>query len=211
MYITCPNCQTKFTVFNEQIGINGRKVKCSKCRHIWHQKLDYNATKLTDFAKIEETPEAITTPFKNEFYTEGSGLPALLPRKPPNYSFFSLLWISFIIFSSIILLEDNCRFLVRYDQLKIDHIVIQDIKNPDRIKISYAVTNPSSYQISNLIFRVRIIDKNRKILDSYVTNKMNINILPDQTINMAIELDGLPPFAEYLDITIGNKFDFLFK
>jgi hypothetical protein len=40
---------------------------------------------------------------------------------------------------------------------------------------------------------------------------MNINILPNQTINMAIELDGLPPFAEYLDITIGNKFDFLFK
>jgi hypothetical protein len=65
---------------------------------MWHQKLDYNATKLTDFAKIEETSEAITTPFKNEFYIEGSGLPALLPRKPPNYSFFLCYGLALLFF-----------------------------------------------------------------------------------------------------------------
>ena len=38
MYITCPGCKTRFAVTAEQIGNNGRKVKCSKCFNIWHQE-----------------------------------------------------------------------------------------------------------------------------------------------------------------------------
>ena len=34
MYIACPECDTKFVVKPEQIGKEGRKVKCSKCSHV---------------------------------------------------------------------------------------------------------------------------------------------------------------------------------
>ena len=39
MYIACPECDTKFVVKPEQIGKEGRKVKCSKCSLVWHHKL----------------------------------------------------------------------------------------------------------------------------------------------------------------------------
>ncbi|MBX9733489.1 MAG: zinc-ribbon domain-containing protein, partial [Chitinophagaceae bacterium] len=67
MYIACPECDTKFVVTPEQIGKHGRKVKCSKCAHIWHQKL-------ADQVRIEPliTQPIIATPLGN-----GINLPAL--------------------------------------------------------------------------------------------------------------------------------------
>ncbi|MFY9589415.1 MJ0042-type zinc finger domain-containing protein [Rickettsia endosymbiont of Halotydeus destructor] len=207
MYINCPGCHTKFIVLNEQIGINGRKVKCSKCREVWYQKLDCKITKLTDFGKIEENFESI----KNEVYINPGSLPVLLPSKPPSYSFFPLLWISFIIFSLIILLEDNCRFLFKYNELKIENILIRDIKDTNKIKVSCKIVNPLNYQISIPLIRVRIIDKDRKVLASYVVDKMNINISAKQKLNIEMEVDNMPYSAKYLDITLGNKLDFLLK
>jgi predicted Zn finger-like uncharacterized protein len=37
MYIACPNCQTNFIIEPGLLQPNGRKLKCSKCRHIWHK------------------------------------------------------------------------------------------------------------------------------------------------------------------------------
>lgn len=39
MIIACPKCNTGFFVTPEQIGLSGRRVKCSKCSHIWHAKI----------------------------------------------------------------------------------------------------------------------------------------------------------------------------
>ncbi len=36
--ITCPNCKTQFTLPNTALPKAGRKVKCSKCAHLWLQK-----------------------------------------------------------------------------------------------------------------------------------------------------------------------------
>lgn len=35
MIVTCPSCSTKYNVLLEEIGIEGRQVKCKKCQHIW--------------------------------------------------------------------------------------------------------------------------------------------------------------------------------
>jgi len=37
MIISCPECETSFNIPNNALGENGRKVKCSKCSHVWHQ------------------------------------------------------------------------------------------------------------------------------------------------------------------------------
>ena len=36
MILTCPNCETQFSVPDQAIGPSGRKVRCSKCTHVWH-------------------------------------------------------------------------------------------------------------------------------------------------------------------------------
>ena len=38
MIISCPECQTKYTVPAQSFGAAGRVVKCTKCGNKWHQK-----------------------------------------------------------------------------------------------------------------------------------------------------------------------------
>lgn len=37
MIITCPRCETRFTTDAASFPASGRKVRCSKCGHVWHQ------------------------------------------------------------------------------------------------------------------------------------------------------------------------------
>src|SRR5207253_2780085 len=37
MIITCPQCETRYTADAASFSASGRKVRCSKCGHLWHQ------------------------------------------------------------------------------------------------------------------------------------------------------------------------------
>ena len=36
MQITCPNCQSSYTVADTALGEKGRSVRCAKCKEVWH-------------------------------------------------------------------------------------------------------------------------------------------------------------------------------
>jgi predicted Zn finger-like uncharacterized protein len=38
MLVTCPACTTNFSVPDSALGTEGRKLKCAKCGHKWHQR-----------------------------------------------------------------------------------------------------------------------------------------------------------------------------
>ncbi len=35
MILACPNCMARFRVEVEALGATGRRVRCSKCHHVW--------------------------------------------------------------------------------------------------------------------------------------------------------------------------------
>ena len=36
MIVACPNCQSKFSLPDDKIGASGAKLRCGKCRHVFH-------------------------------------------------------------------------------------------------------------------------------------------------------------------------------
>ncbi len=213
MYISCPNCQTKFIVSNNQIGINGRRVKCSKCSHIWYQKLDYKTSKLGAFDK--DKVEAVKTPIKNGYSNQFSAnVPVILPYITPKqkFSVFPLLWTSFIIFCLAILLLDSFKFLSKYDQLKIEEIKLGSSHREWTVKMFYKLSNNSDYLISNPLIKVRAMDYKNKALDEYVSiTKLKAKILPKQNVYVEMEVKGLPVTTKYINVTVGNRLGLLLE
>ncbi|MBP2303279.1 zinc-ribbon domain-containing protein [Azospirillum picis] len=37
MIVTCPTCSTRYTLPDQSVGSDGRKVKCARCGHVWRQ------------------------------------------------------------------------------------------------------------------------------------------------------------------------------
>lgn len=210
MYIACPNCQTKFIVSNNQIGINGRRVKCSKCNHIWYQKLDYNTSKLNDFEnKISSEP--IKTPIKNGYSDQSFNVPVILPYKSPKSkksNIFRLIWISFIIVCLATLFVDGFGFLGKYNQLKMEEIHLG--KSYGGTKILYKLSNNSDYLISKPLIKVKVMDRHKHVLEDCVSIiKLHAQIPAKQSVYVEMDMKSLPPVASYIDVTIGNRLGFL--
>ena len=135
MYIACPECDTRFVVTPEQIGTHGRKVKCSKCSHIWHQRLD-------NHLRIEPVLEPVTlvaTPLG-----KGVNLPALLPIKIPAYLYgLPVLLIGMIVFMTITLFQDSfgLHSILNDKELSIRDLQITNNKELGKIIVNYKVLN----------------------------------------------------------------------
>ncbi|MGL9725437.1 MAG: zinc-ribbon domain-containing protein [Wolbachia sp.] len=46
MKIQCHNCTKTYLISREQIGVSGRKVKCTNCNHTWHEYLKETSNEL---------------------------------------------------------------------------------------------------------------------------------------------------------------------
>lgn len=60
MIITCPECAAQFAVPAGAIKEGGKKVKCSKCQHVWLQQPLNDLAPPEKIAEIQEPPEEVT-------------------------------------------------------------------------------------------------------------------------------------------------------
>ena len=204
MYIACPECNTKFVVTPEQIGTHGRKVKCSKCSHIWHQKLDSPMRiEPTVLAPIEATPLG-----------NGVNLPALLPIRIQPYLYaLPFFMMAMILFMLTMLFPNNLGFdsLLNSKKLSVHDIKIENHKDLNKITVSYKVMNNSKKNLKMPLVRIRLFDGNSRILKSLIDDHTNIDMSPNQFIQVKTEFVPAPPSAKEIDIMIGNKVDFILR
>ena len=203
MYIVCPECDTKFVVTPEQIGKHGRKVKCSKCFHVWYKKLDEDT-------HIEP---ALTAPIAATKLGNGVNLPALRPVKAPPYIYMMpVVMIGLIIFMLVMLFPDNLGFelLLNSNDLSIEDVQIVNQKDVDKITVSYKVHNTSLKDVKMPLVRIRLFDENNKVLKSLTDYHTNI-ISPNQFIQIKTEFVPAPPLTHNIDIMMGNEVDFILR
>jgi predicted Zn finger-like uncharacterized protein len=204
MYISCPECDTRFVVNSEQIGTHGRKVKCSKCAHIWHQRLD----KHLKIEPVLESLSLVSTPLM-----KGVNLPALLPIKIPLYLYgLPVFLIGMIIFMTITLFQDSFELhsVLNDKDLSIRDLQITNNKELGKIIVNYKVLNSSTNNIKMPLVRIRLFDKNNRVINSRIDNHSDINLSPSQNISISTEIP-VPPSTENIDIMLGNKLDFILR
>lgn len=61
MIIACPACKTRYVVPDAAIGIEGRTVRCAKCKHSWYQD-GPEVTRPAEAPAAAETPAAAPAP-----------------------------------------------------------------------------------------------------------------------------------------------------
>jgi predicted Zn finger-like uncharacterized protein len=71
MILTCPECTTRYQTDASQFAPDGRKVRCAKCGHVWHQAAPAPEPEagLEDEAAAPPEPEAepVVTPKREAF------------------------------------------------------------------------------------------------------------------------------------------------
>lgn len=201
MYITCSNCQTTFIVSDKQIGVEGKRVKCSKCSYIWYQKLDFN--------NIESS--TVQTDISPNNISSGDMLikvPALLPKKSNKKSvLFCILW-SAIIFCIFIIFFGN-NFFSQYSTSDIRNVIIKNNSNEKALRVTMELNNKYVYKIATPQLRIRIIDKDFRVIEEHISNNM-----AKFTQKEIVRIDTTIPnisHAKYLDISIGSRLGFLFN
>jgi predicted Zn finger-like uncharacterized protein len=60
MIVSCPACETRFQVDRDQLGYDGRIVRCAKCGNCWHQMPEENLR--AAFAEGEVADSAVPPP-----------------------------------------------------------------------------------------------------------------------------------------------------
>lgn len=66
MIIACPACHTRYVVPDTAIGIDGRTVRCAKCKHSWYQDGPELETPAAEQPASEELPPAASDPAPEE-------------------------------------------------------------------------------------------------------------------------------------------------
>lgn len=206
MYITCPKCNANFAVSPEQIGRFGRKVKCSRCSNIWYQTLKHDM----------QDESIISPPIVNAKFQPKSGinLPALLPIKIPGYLYIMPIVLTLLIISlSIVLFQDSfgIKSLTNENKFNINDIYIDNSKKLNKMTISYKIVNTSDSDAYMPLVRVRLFDKNNTIIKSHIASRTNINLAPKQYVTIKTEFDSVPDTTQHVDITLGNRLDFILR
>ena len=87
MIIACPACATRYAIPDDAIGMEGRVVRCAKCRHSWHQHgeaLPEPAVEQGAAPITPAPPPAHAAPPQPQ--DEAAAQPTSAPVEPPSFS-----------------------------------------------------------------------------------------------------------------------------
>ncbi|KAF8818654.1 MJ0042-type zinc finger domain-containing protein [Rickettsia endosymbiont of Cardiosporidium cionae] len=196
MYITCKKCKTNFFVDDGQIGDNGRKVKCSNCKNIWHQ--------------YPNQGNSIST--KN--LDKDTNLPVILPVKIPFYLYIIPIFLFSIIVFMIVMTFPRAFSIPSFldnNRLKIEDVKISYDEDREHIVVDYKIFNISNRKTEMPLVRVRLLDDSNRVLKMDIVERKNLVFSPKQYLHFQTEFKSVNKDITIVDLMLGNKLDFLLR
>jgi len=87
MILTCPACSTRYSMDPLSLGPEGRRVRCAKCKHVWHQAPPEDMPRRVDLPAAEPAPAAAVAAAPGGSATATAGLGAAAEERaaiPPR-------------------------------------------------------------------------------------------------------------------------------
>ncbi len=204
MHITCPECSTKFIIKKEQLGAKGRRMRCSKCSHIWFQQTSDKLSEKKQKVQRKITPET-------RFYDGNARLlPTIITKKPKkkNYKLLEWLLVIFTFLALVVFVELinlGYSYSKKFSVAGVNITVVDD----SNVLVTYVVKNNTDKPSPLPIMRFRFYDGTGRIVKRFLVENFTTKLEPKKNIiiNREFHVSGV----KAVDITLGSKLDFILR
>ena len=216
MIITCESCSTQFAVPANAIPPGGRKVKCVKCAHVWHQN---PLEDLVDTSKIEKAPKEVKP------VPKGSSLPVVrrqLKATGGQKFAFVFFLVCALLAASIAYRDHIPQLKPLYDALGMkstEGLVFSSFKterekveNKWKFIINTMITNESNETRNVPNIQVTAYSSGGNVLGQKKKIDMSgITLEPGEEYLLEREIFGISGSAHELKMDIGNSWELMFR
>lgn len=200
MIIQCPSCSSKFLVPNNAIKAEGRKVKCSKCKHIWLQLPKFNISNVIPSIQKEITADPIP---------ENSNLPVIKKKKvsPALKTATVVLLILNIIGTSFVYFKRKSYHTAYNERLPVSlyniNIKSEESEESKNISINGLMVNETENQHNVPEIRLTLYDDKNNSIKTVFLHSDNSFIMPEQTLSFTNTLENIDKKCHHILIETG--------
>lgn len=215
MILTCSSCKTQFAVPSSAVPPMGRKVKCSRCGFIWHQK---PLAALMDVEILSEAPE------KPVPIPQGSSLPSVIREANPirrmRRSFAVLAAASVVL--AVLSFREQLPFmrgfytwagLEQVSGLAFTNVSMtkKRVNNKYVLHLGGEITNESDETLSVPPLFVKVVSRGGNVLMSNEVTLPLSELKPGESVRLPDEITGISGSSDKLILDIGTQWELLFR
>lgn len=211
MIISCHNCRTAFYVSPEQIGINGRRVKCSKCKHIWYATIPQEI--------LQPSPNVMPKRTERESESPASiNLPVIISSRISKLAFLMPFLMLILIATTLLMFYPSfmnkyglCYYFCQQSGVKIQDVTYDYDENTQKVIVEYSIANDTADKAKLPLVEIKLIDDSNNILQKTYIENNDIWLDPNNSLRAKTEFYLTSANSKYIQISLGNKFKFLFR
>jgi predicted Zn finger-like uncharacterized protein len=215
MLITCPSCNTNFSVPAKAIGETGKKVKCTKCKHVWFQepkKVDKEKIEQMLTAKGSEVVKQGDEQNNSDSSSGGVNLPVKTVKNLKYYVATIIICLLLSLIFQIMIEPDKYQSyskylaLENYSQLKfVDFEVNSEIINKKRdFYLKGKIYNNSDIVMEIPEVHIKVLSTGGRVMNEAILSIEEKTIPPKQYINVDSDITGVSGNAAKVSLSFGN-------
>lgn len=219
MIICCPECNAKFAVPDDAIGVEGRKVKCAKCGNKWHQAppppedaAPPDAIPSQEVAEVAPIDDGANLPVRHVEVKSGKSNRILVA----SFSVLMFLFTASVVGGNGVV--TTMPFMSFYykmfgiyntQNMELYNISVERSIRDKRLDllVKGIMFNKSAKRKEVPSIRITVLDKNGRPIRSITFDSSNAILEANEKIDFQNKISRLPLDSESVVIDMGNSFE----